>query len=262
MLRNRPPRTPGESGGEPPQLLPPGPQWNLPPTTLDAPTPSPPHVMPGNRSPRNFSNLHDFWLPLSFWWRGAQSRDRLTIFIIPHRFFYVASRRLNVGNNFFVPISFSFQAGFFFVFTFLLRSAMKERPPLITGYETSWLAVDASVMVYNPKWYGKQTTEVVQDIIRLNKIVTDFTSSSLTLKTFTFFFCVHEKPNITFPEIQKWQMHASDQSQSQSHITTGMSWCQALIWDPRPIFLSSWDFLEDSYCSLCCSALSDDRTGL
>jgi hypothetical protein len=35
------------------------------------------------------------------------------------------------------------------------------------------------------------------------------------------------------------------QSQSQSYITTDSqssspSWCQALIWDPRPIFLSPW----------------------
>jgi hypothetical protein len=34
------------------------------------------------------------------------------------------------------------------------------------------------------------------------------------------------------------------------------------IWDPRPIFLPPWDFLLDSYCLLCCSALSDERTGL
>jgi hypothetical protein len=54
---------------------------------------------------------------------------------------------------------------------------------------------------------------------------------------------------------------------SQSHITTDSqsaspSWCQAPIWDPRPISLSPWDFLEDSYCLLSCSALSDERTGL
>jgi hypothetical protein len=29
-----------------------------------------------------------------------------------------------------------------------------------------------------------------------------------------------------------------------------------------PIFLSPWDFLLDSYCLLCCSALSGERTGL
>jgi hypothetical protein len=53
---------------------------------------------------------------------------------------------------------------------------------------------------------------------------------------------------------------------SQSHITTdnqlaSPSWCQAPIWDPRPIFLSPSDFLLDSYCLLFCSALSDERTG-
>jgi hypothetical protein len=36
-------------------------------------------------------------------------------------------------------------------------------------------------------------------------------------------------------------------NQSQSHITTdnqsaSSSWCQTPIWDPRPIFLSLWDF--------------------
>jgi hypothetical protein len=36
-------------------------------------------------------------------------------------------------------------------------------------------------------------------------------------------------------------------------------WCQAPIWNPRPI--SPWDFLLDSYC-LCCSALFDERTNL
>jgi hypothetical protein len=56
-------------------------------------------------------------------------------------------------------------------------------------------------------------------------------------------------------------------SQSQSHITTdnqsaSLSWCQATSWDPRPILLSPWDFLLDSYCLLFCSALSDERTGL
>jgi hypothetical protein len=53
---------------------------------------------------------------------------------------------------------------------------------------------------------------------------------------------------------------------SQSYITTDnqfdQSWCQALIWDPRPIFPSPWDFLLDSYCLLCCNAISDERTGL
>jgi hypothetical protein len=53
-------------------------------------------------------------------------------------------------------------------------------------------------------------------------------------------------------------------SKSKSHYDrqSGPSWCQASIWDPRPIFLSPWDFLLDSYCLLCCSALSDERTGL
>jgi hypothetical protein len=42
------------------------------------------------------------------------------------------------------------------------------------------------------------------------------------------------------------------QHQSQSHITTdnqsdSPSWCQAPIWDSRPIFLSPRDFLLDSY---------------
>jgi hypothetical protein len=57
------------------------------------------------------------------------------------------------------------------------------------------------------------------------------------------------------------------QSQSQSHITTDSqsaspSWCQAPIWDPRPICLSPSDFLLDSCGLLLCSALSDERTGL
>jgi hypothetical protein len=56
-------------------------------------------------------------------------------------------------------------------------------------------------------------------------------------------------------------------SQSQSHImidneSASPSWCQAPIWDPRPIFLSHWDFVWDSCGLLCCSTLSDERTGL
>jgi hypothetical protein len=48
---------------------------------------------------------------------------------------------------------------------------------------------------------------------------------------------------------------SQSQSQTQSHITTGNqsdspSWCQAPIWDPRPIFLSPWDFLLDNYSLL------------
>jgi hypothetical protein len=55
--------------------------------------------------------------------------------------------------------------------------------------------------------------------------------------------------------------------QSQSHITTdnqsaSPSWCQAPIWDPRPIFLTPWEFLLDSCSLLFCSALSDERAGL
>jgi hypothetical protein len=66
-----------------------------------------------------------------------------------------------------------------------------------------------------------------------------------------------QKPNI---------IHWTTQSQSQSLITTdnqsaSPSWCQALIWDPRPIFLSLSDFLLDSCGLLFCSALSDERTG-
>jgi hypothetical protein len=45
----------------------------------------------------------------------------------------------------------------------------------------------------------------------------------------------------------------------KSHITADN---EAPIWDPRPIFLSPSDFLLDSFCLLCCSALSDERTGL
>jgi hypothetical protein len=58
-----------------------------------------------------------------------------------------------------------------------------------------------------------------------------------------------------------------DTSQSQSHNTTDSqlatpSWCQAPIWDPRPIFISPCDFLYTVAGLLFCSALSDDRTGL
>jgi hypothetical protein len=58
-----------------------------------------------------------------------------------------------------------------------------------------------------------------------------------------------------------------DCSQSRSHITTdnlsaSPSWCQAPIWDLRPIFPSPWDFLLYSYCLLFYSALSDEKTGL
>jgi hypothetical protein len=58
---------------------------------------------------------------------------------------------------------------------------------------------------------------------------------------------------------------ASVQSQSQSHITTDSqsaspSWCQASIWDPRPIF--SLRFSLDSCGLLFCSALYDERAGL
>jgi hypothetical protein len=47
--------------------------------------------------------------------------------------------------------------------------------------------------------------------------------------------------------------HDQIKSQSQSHIMTdnqsaNPSWFQAPIWDPRPIFLSPWDFLLDNYC--------------
>lgn len=93
-----------ENQGGAPQLLPPGPQWKRTETTLDAP--HPPNVMPGNRSPRNFSNLHDSWLPLSFRWRGAQSCDRLTIFITSYRSFSDVNHRLNDDDNVFVSISF------------------------------------------------------------------------------------------------------------------------------------------------------------
>jgi hypothetical protein len=64
----------------------------------------------------------------------------------------------------------------------------------------------------------------------------------------TIFYClIWDSPNL------------EGQSQSQSYITTDS---QAPIWDPRPIFLSPWDFLLDSYCLLFCSALFDERTGL
>jgi len=69
--------------GGTPQLLPPGPQWKRTETTPGVAPPPSPALVPGNRSPRNFSNLHDSWLPLSFRWCGAQSYD---ITIIPHRF--------------------------------------------------------------------------------------------------------------------------------------------------------------------------------
>jgi hypothetical protein len=51
-------------------------------------------------------------------------------------------------------------------------------------------------------------------------------------------------------------------SKSKSHYDrpTSPSWCQAPIWDPRPIFLSPRDSLLDSYCLLFYSALSDERT--
>jgi hypothetical protein len=77
-------------------------------------------------------------------------------------------------------------------------------------------------------------------------------------------FCKYKDDHVT-PHAKR---HAKELSTtSQSHITTdnqsaSPSWCQAPIWDPRPIILSPWDFLLDSYCLLFCSALSDERTGL
>jgi hypothetical protein len=41
-----------------------------------------------------------------------------------------------------------------------------------------------------------------------------------------------------------------------------MPWCQAPIWDPRPIFHSPWNFLQTVAGLLFCNALSDERTGL
>jgi hypothetical protein len=44
--------------------------------------------------------------------------------------------------------------------------------------------------------------------------------------------------------------------------SVSLSWCQAPIWDPRPIFLSPCNLLLDSCGVLFCSALSDERTGV
>jgi hypothetical protein len=44
--------------------------------------------------------------------------------------------------------------------------------------------------------------------------------------------------------------------------SASLSWCQAPIWDPQPIFLSPWNFLQTVVCFLFCSALSDERMGL
>jgi hypothetical protein len=66
--------------------------------------------------------------------------------------------------------------------------------------------------------------------------------------------CLHN-PNISFWS-WSWSSFATD-SQSAS-----LSWCQAAIWDPRPIFLFPWKFLQTVACLLFCSALSDERTGL
>jgi hypothetical protein len=53
-----------------------------------------------------------------------------------------------------------------------------------------------------------------------------------------------------------WTGLVQDRVKSQSHITIdNQSWCQAPIWDPRPIFLSLWDVLLDSCGLLFCSAL-------
>jgi hypothetical protein len=65
-----------------------------------------------------------------------------------------------------------------------------------------------------------------------------------------------------YPRILSSLFVATYYSQSQSHITTdSRSSYQAPVWDPRPIFLSPWDFLLGSYCLLCCSAFSDERNG-
>jgi hypothetical protein len=49
--------------------------------------------------------------------------------------------------------------------------------------------------------------------------------------------------NCGFLEVGAPSLTRKYQSQSQSHITTNSpSWCQAPIWDPRPIFLSPWNF--------------------
>jgi hypothetical protein len=73
-------------------------------------------------------------------------------------------------------------------------------------------------------------------------------------------------PESVHPALQVSDLLAYS-SQSRSHITTGNqsvspSWCQAPIWDPRPVFLSPGDYLLDSYYLLFCSALSDERMGL
>jgi hypothetical protein len=45
-------------------------------------------------------------------------------------------------------------------------------------------------------------------------------------------------------------------------VSRPLSWCQAPIFDPRPIFISPRNFLETVEGLLFCSALSDERTGL
>jgi hypothetical protein len=44
--------------------------------------------------------------------------------------------------------------------------------------------------------------------------------------------------------------------------SASLSWCQAPIWDPWPIFLFPRSFLQTAACLLFCSALSDERPGL
>jgi hypothetical protein len=91
---------------------------------------------------------------------------------------------------------------------------------------------------------------LIQLLLSLSRAMT---LGSESRRTQTIFCClIWDSPNLV-----KSQSHITIDSQSASP-----SWCQAPIWDPRPIFLCSWDFLLDSCSLLFYRALSDERTGL
>jgi hypothetical protein len=54
-----------------------------------------------------------------------------------------------------------------------------------------------------------------------------------------------ERDCLCIPE--NWNCYSVVGTSHMSNESASPSWCQAPIWDPRPIFLSPWDFLLDSY---------------